>query len=241
MERGHEVNYSYQLFMLVLSLYALALLGVDVLFRLDPEVQHIIQYSDLVVCLVFFADFLRSLYRAPSRWRYFYTWGWLDFLSSIPMVDALRVGRLARILRIIRVLRGIRATKLVASFLIERRAQSVLLAALLVSLLVLVFASISVLHFERGADGNIKGADDALWWAFVTMTTVGYGDKFPVTTEGRMVATLLMTAGVGLFGTLSGLIAGWFLAPAKEERASELEGLRGEVRELRELIVRLQR
>jgi voltage-gated potassium channel len=236
-----EPNYPYQLFMLVLSIYALGLLGADALFRLDPEIQRVIQFSDLIVCVLFFADFLRSLYRAPMRWRYMYTWGWLDLLSSIPMIDAFRVGRLARVLRVLRILRGIRATKLVAAFLLERRAQSVLLVALLVSLLVMIFASVSILHFEDGAEANIKNAEDALWWAFVTMTTVGYGDKFPLSSEGRMVAALLMTAGVGLFGTLSGLIAGWFLSPAKEEKASELESLRAELRELRDLVLQLRR
>ena len=62
-------------------------------------------------------------------------------------------------------------------------------------------------------EANIKGPEDAVWWAFVTMTTVGYGDRFPVTTEGRLAGALLMVAGVGLFGTFSGFIASWFLAP----------------------------
>lgn len=60
---------------------------------------------------------------------------------------------------------------------------------------------------ETAPESNIKTAEDAIWWAFVTITTVGYGDRFPVTTEGRIIAALLMTAGVGLFGTFTGFIA----------------------------------
>src|SRR3972149_6773059 len=70
-----------------------------------------------------------------------------------------------------------------------------------------------VLHFEDVPEANIKGPEDAVWWAFVTMTTVGYGDRFPVTSEGRLAGALLMVAGVGLFGTFSGFVAAWFLAP----------------------------
>ena len=114
------------------------------------------------------------------------------------------------------------------------------LAAALISILLVVFASISILHFETVPDSNIKSAQYALWWAFVTITTVGYGDKVPFITEGRLIAGLLMTAGVGLFGTFSGFVAAWFLAPqAKQE--TELERLRQEVISLRGAIERQDR
>ena len=71
------------------------------------------------------------------------------------------------------------------------------------------------MSFEDVPEANIKGVEDAIWWAFVTITTVGYGDRFPVTSEGRLIGALLMTAGVGLFGTFSGFVASWFLAPQK--------------------------
>ena len=65
-----------------------------------------------------------------------------------------------------------------------------------------------------------------MWWAVSTMTTVGYGDRFPITSEGRAVAIFLMAAGVGAFGTLSGLNASWFLSPAAEEATSERDELK---------------
>jgi voltage-gated potassium channel len=88
----------------------------------------------------------------------------------------------------------------------------------MVAILVMVTASVAVLQFETTDSANIKTAEDALWWAMTTMTTVGYGDRFPVTTEGRLVAAVLMCAGVGLFGTLSGLLAAWFVAPAERKK-----------------------
>jgi voltage-gated potassium channel len=188
--------------------------------------------------MVFLFDFARNLKRAENRWRYFYTWGWLDLLSSIPMVDALRVGRLARILRIVRVLRGVRATRLIAGFLAERRAESTVLTTLLVTFVLIVFGSAAVLLFEQGVDANIKDAEDALWWAVVTMTTVGYGDKFPVSTEGRAIAVLLMTGGVGLFGVFSGSVAAWFLQPQSQQREMDIKDLHEEIRSLRALVER---
>jgi len=94
----------------------------------------------------------------------------------------------------------------------------------LLSILLVLFSSISILQFENTTAGNIRTPQDAVWWAFATITTVGYGDKFPVTTEGRMIAAVLMTAGVGIFGSFTGLVASWILSPSKkdDEQDSEL-------------------
>ena len=94
------------------------------------------------------------------------------------------------------------------------------------------------LPFERD-EGNIKTAEDAFWWSVTTVTTVGYGDRFPMTSEGRAVAVLLMIAGVGMFGTFSGFVAAWFLAPDREEQENEVKELRHELVRVRNLMQRL--
>ena len=71
-----------------------------------------------------------------------------------------------------------------------------------------------------------KGLGHGIWWAFVTMTTVGYGDTYPVTLEGRIIAAVLMIAGVGLFGTFTGFVATWFLQPGETEQDRELAAIR---------------
>jgi voltage-gated potassium channel len=219
--------------MLTLSIFALLGLAVNTLVRLDPASSTILVYADHTVCALFFLDFLVSLYRAPNRGSYFLHWGWLDLLSSVPMVDALRWGRAARIMRILRVLRGIRSTKILTQFILQRRAEGACLVATLVSLLLVVMSSIAVLQFETSPEANIKSPEDALWWSVVTITTVGYGDRYPISPEGRLIASLLMIAGVGLFGTLSGFIAAWFLRPAQGAQESELQSLLSELRSLR--------
>lgn len=249
----------YQLFMLGLSVYALAALATDTIVPLRPSTREILGYADVLLCGVFFVDFVIQLARAPNRRQYFFRWGWIDLLSSIPMVDALRIGRAARVLRILRVLRAVRSTRLLASFVLGRRAESAFMAAALVSLILIVFGSVAVLQVENVPGANITTAQDAVWWAFVTITTVGYGDRYPVTWEGRVIAGLLMTAGVGLFGAFSGFVASWFLAGgAREEaserqqeserreeterlQASELRQLRAELASVRELLERRSR
>lgn len=227
---------AYQLFMLALCAYALVALGAEAAFPAGSEIQQLLTYADTTVCVMFLADFCVSLYRAENRWRYLYTWGWLDLLSSIPTLDIARWGRAARIARIVRVLRGIRATRILASVVLEKRRQSSILAAALLALLLLTLSSISILQVETDARSNIKTAEDAIWWALTTITTVGYGDHYPVTSEGRFVAGILMCAGVGLFGMFSGFLASWFVAPDTRQGQQDLDALRQEVRDLRVLI-----
>ena len=226
----------YQLFMLGLSLYALSALLVEVAFTVDPEVRVILDLADYAVCAVFLVDFVISLVTAENRWKYMATWGWLDLLSSIPVLDAARWGRIARVTRVLRVLRAIRAARLLTTVVLRDRAQNSALAVSLIALLLIVFSSIAVLQFESGADSNIRTGGDAIWWAFVTMATVGYGDHFPVTTGGRVVAIVLMSAGVGLFGTFSAFLAAWFLKPDERAEESELRALREEIAALRATI-----
>ena len=231
----------YQLFMLFLCLFTLAAVGAQVLLSPVPEVARIIQGADTIACAIFFVDFCVSFHRAPNRWRYFYTWGWIDLLSSVPVFEVTRWGRFARIARLLRLLRGVRAAAIVADALLERRKQSAALAASLMLLLLLVTASILILLVETEPSSNIKTAEDAVWWAVTTITTVGYGDRYPVTHEGRAVAAMLMAAGVGVFGVLSGLLAAWFTEPAqasaqRDEAIAELRALRDEIRVLQERI-----
>ena len=232
----HHTNLSptYHLLMLVLSLFAIATLAVEVAMRLNPQIRAVLDYADYAVCVLFAGDFAISLWRAPNRGRYFLRWGWLDLLSSIPVLSVARWGRIARVARVFRVLRGVRATREITAVILKERARNTFLAATLLALLLVVMCSIAVLHFETTRDANIRTAEDAVWWSFATITTVGYGDRYPVTPEGRFVAVVLMCAGVGLFGTLSGFLAAWFLGDRAEK--SDLAALREEIAALREMI-----
>lgn len=232
----HGRVHGYQLFMLALCVYAILALAVERFLPISSATRELLDAADVGVCVLFGVDFVVSLATAKSRWHYLRTWGWIDLLSSIPSVSVLRVGRAARIMRIFRVLRGVRATKVLSSFVLERRSEDTLLAVVLIAFLLLILASSSVLHFETLPESNIKSPADAVWWAYTTMSTVGYGDHYPVSWEGRVIAALLMTAGVGIFGTFSGFVAAWFLTPTTRRNRGELELLRQEIGELRALL-----
>ena len=105
-----------------------------------------------------------------------------------------------------------KSAKEIIRYIVTNKTESVLLTTGLVSIVLLTIGSISILLFEGGEGSNIKSGGDALWWAFVTITTVGYGDYYPVTAAGRVVAAILMIGGIGMFGAYTGYMANLFLA-----------------------------
>lgn len=204
---------------LVLSFYVLIALVLDAFHLFDPETERLVQIIDNIVCALFLVEFSVRFYRAESKLQ-FMKWGWIDLLASIPMVDAFRVGRLVRVFRVIRVLRAFRSATHVANHFFRRRAYGTMTSVGVLAVLLVLSASVAILQLETDPESNIRSAEDALWWSYVTITTVGYGDKYPVTAEGRIVAVVLMTAGVGLFGTFTALVASWFVASDREKGRS---------------------
>jgi voltage-gated potassium channel len=235
----------FQIFMVVLSIYVLIALFVDSMFELSPEMKGLINRIDFLVCIIFMGDFFYRLYQAPSKLK-FLRWGWIDFISSIPMLDMFRGGNAFRIIRILRMLRAFRSVKILLKFLLRNRSNSTFATVAAISCLLTMLASMLILNLEKDQVGsNIKTPSDALWWSVVTVTTVGYGDRFPVSDGGRIVAAILMTVGVGLFGTFTGFVASMFVEPDIEREkmevvalAEQIRGLRKEIKALDEKIIR---
>jgi len=187
---------------------------------------------DFLICLFFLYDFFARFYKAKSKLQ-FLKWGWIDFISSIPVLGVFQWARISRVIRIIRILRAFRSTKVLLQYLFRNCSRGTFATAALVSLLMTIFSSIAILNFEKAPDSNIKNPEDALWWAFTTITTVGYGDRYPVTTGGRIVAALLMTSSVGLFGIFTAFIASFFVAEDQKKDDTDIKALIEEVRLLR--------
>jgi voltage-gated potassium channel len=177
---------------------------------------------DTFACAVFFLDFCVRFYRADSKLG-FMKLGWIDLVACIPNLEVMRWGRMVRVLRVIRLLRGIRSVQKGLAILFQNRLQGGVVSVVFSAFLLVAFSSVSILVCERQGDANIKTAEDAVWWSIATITTVGYGDKYPVTTEGRVVGIILMVAGVTMFGCLSGLAASYFLGIGARKSPDEKE------------------
>ncbi|NML65616.1 ion transporter [Hymenobacter sp. RP-2-7] len=206
----------------VLSVYVLLALFVSTVFRLPPQTERILNLADNAICAFFLVEFCIRFYQAPRK-GHFLRWGWVDLVASIPNVAVLRVGRTLRLVRVLRILRAFRSTRHLLHHLFRSRVQGTFTVVALVATLMVISASVAILQVETAPDSNIKTAEDALWWAYSTITTVGYGDKYPVTGAGRLIAAVLMTVGVGLFGTFTGLLASWFVEGRRPPASSPTE------------------
>lgn len=170
----------------------------------------------------FAVDLGIRVWMAPDRGQY---------LLRHP-VDVLAVVLPAfRSLRLLRVFTA-------AQWLVRRGAKVALgrtAAAIAVTAATVAFiGALAALDAERGAPGgHIDTLGDALWWAVVTMSTVGYGDVFPVTTMGRIVGVAMMVVGVSMLGVVTATVAAWFLERVQGEQPDEVGALREELEAVR--------
>ncbi len=171
-----------------------------------------------IVTPIFFADFCYRFFTTASKSGYFFRgFGWADLLASLPFPQV-KIFRIFRVWRVIRLSKTFGMRNLLREF-IDHRAENALLTVVFLVICVIEFGSLSMLTAEsKSPNANITDASDAVWYTYVTITTVGYGDRYPVTNEGRLIGILIMTAGVGLFGTLSGFLANVFLSPGKKKK-----------------------
>jgi voltage-gated potassium channel len=220
---NHEHVGLFQLVVLILSVVVLGALVVDTAFKLPEQVSNLLQTLDTLICFVLLTDFGIRFYKAKSKLA-FLKWGWIDLIASIPNVPFLRVGRLIRILRVIRLLRAVRATHKITNLLLHDKIQGGYASVFLTAFLLVMFTSLGVLVLERqDPNANIKTASDAIWWSVSTITTVGYGDKVPVTAEGRVLAIMLMVSGAGMFALVSGLVVSSVIGIKKDKPDDKTE------------------
>ena len=212
----------YEAFILLLSIMSVAnMVFFAIAAIVNPQggpAQDVVLIMDAILTPIFLFDFLYRLLTAPSKRGYFFRgWGWADLLATIPMF---RIFRLFRMVRVARLLQAKGFDRLAADS-VESRATATFLLTIFLVLLVLELAGSSIYYVE-GTDpaANITSASDALWWGIVTITTVGYGDQYPVTSGGRIIGVFLLISGIGLFSVLTGFIANIFRAPRRHPRFS---------------------
>ena len=244
---------AYNIFILVLTIFSLLIMVLQLL-PLSQALKDLLIVYDNVVCAIFLVDFAMNLIRAKPKRDYFIGQrGWLDLIGSLPTLGffqataLFRLARLSRLARITKLLRGQAGKDLVIDVLANRSQYATFITILLAGM-VLSFSSMIVLQVESGSpDANITRGGDALWWGLVTITTVGYGDFFPVTMIGRLTGAFVMFAGVGIIGALASILASLLVSPSTPPEpvpgpdattSSELVALRLEIAELRTSIER---
>jgi voltage-gated potassium channel len=207
----------------------------------NSDVYRLIQFTDYIISGIFFIDFCLSFKRAEKKLSYM-KWGWIDLLASIPTIDLFRYGKLARVFRIITLLKAFKSVRHLVGALKMNKRKSIVYILAISSLSLCIFSSVLILSFEgQLSQSNIKNIYDAIWWTFVTITSVGYGDHYPVSGEGRVLASILMLFGVGVFSSLSGLFVSYLLDKDGNGQVDlEVDDLKVQIKELKEIILSLK-
>jgi voltage-gated potassium channel len=203
---------------MILGFGYLGIFTTQVVAQPPQDVYNGLELVSDVIYWIFAVDvLLRAIYLGKKLFTIagFFTFvkqNWLGLGSLL-----LPAFRSLRVLRVMLVLRGL------SPFMTNRASKVGLVVGVTLPLL-LFTSAVSILEAERGVEGaNIHTFGDALWWALASVTTVGYGDRFPVTEDGRFIATLLMLVGIGLFSSLTALLAAWVLGENQKKEEAKLE------------------
>lgn len=186
---------------------ALALLFVAIGFLDDQDNSDDLIGIEVVLTLIFALEFGSRLLAAHSRRRYLQD-HWIDGVALGPPVRGLRVLRLLRLLRLVRSFAGVYRATMHLDRLARHRAFAWLVVAWLT---VMVVCSVALYALEHGVNQAVNSPFDALWWGVVTLSSVGYGDVYPITPEGRLVAMVLMLLGIGLFSAITATITSYLV------------------------------
>src|SRR5215218_1185964 len=250
-----DQSHAYELFILVLTVVSLVVM-VAMILPLDDSTIGLLQFYDNLICVIFLIDFAFRLRASHPTSKYFIQErGWLDLLGSIPSLGIafqytalFRLARLSRLARIMRVMKGKQRAE-IARDVLQNRSRYALFITVLMTIIVLGASSVAVLQFESGSDqANIQNGWDAFWYGIVTITTVGYGDYYPVTAPGRVAGMFIMIAGIGIIGALASILASVLVGGQDETDAvptsvgsdADIAAIRTELADMRLMLERMQ-
>ncbi len=233
----------YHLFMIVLNLVAIvvaiATFGFD---QIHDDTRSVLVSADMILSVLLLADFGWRFYQVERKdWRSFWLpWGIIDLLGCFPAIPLFRIFRLIRIFRLLHVLREVGLKQIVRK-LKQQIAESTLWLMITMTIPLVLVSGWWIFRVENescnaGVSGAICSFGDGVWWAFVTVTTVGYGDRFPASGSGRLLAGILMTIGVGFFGILTSYLATIFVRNDEDDIEAELKAVRQELAEIKALL-----
>jgi Ion channel. len=202
-----------------LSLYTVILFFVDIISKIPLSVTYWLDIADFTICILFIVDWIYYLIVAQERKRYLKI-HFIDLLASIPFTQVLRPLRIARAIRVIRLLRlvrGVRGAERFLSIFMKNKARSAMTIYLTITTLIYFYGTLGIYNFESGVNKNISTFGDAMWMAFTTLTTVGYGDCYPTTGGGRLLCAVLVLTGMGLFSLFTAEFASYILKATKAQ------------------------
>ncbi len=201
------------LFIYGLIIASAVIIALETLPDLSPAMNSFLVMSEFVILCIFVVEYVLRLTCSESPLRYAFSfWGLVDFVAIVPALlflfpdlTSVRALRLLRILRILKLFKANRALDRIARAVKRARAEFGIF--FFIAVVALYLAAVGIYHFEHEAQPDgFSSIPESLWWAIATLTTVGYGDVYPITTGGRLFTGMVLLIGIGIVAVPAGLI-----------------------------------
>jgi len=210
----------------LLIVTSLVMFTIDTLPNLSPDIKELLYVVEVFTVAIFTVEYALRIIVAEKKVGFIFSfYGLVDLVAILPFyissgVDlrAVRVFRLLRLVRILKLFMYNQAIKRFHRALVIAKEELILFG--FVAIIMLYLSAVGIYYFENEAQPDqFKSVFHSLWWAVITLTTVGYGDMFPVTAEGKFFTFLVLMVGLGIVAVPTGLIAS-ALSQAREEESA---------------------
>ena len=213
---GHDTKLAryVSLFIQFLILVSIVTFSVETLPNLKPQAITILHSIEFFSVMVFTLEYILRIYVADNKLKFIFSFfGLIDFLAILPFYIAvgvdLRSLRALRFLRLFRILKLVRYNKAMNQFSRAiKSAKEQIFLFIFITLILIYFAAVGIYYFENEAQPeHFTSIFDSLWWAIITLTTVGYGDVYPITVGGKVFTFLILMIGLGIVAIPTGIIS----------------------------------
>jgi voltage-gated potassium channel len=223
-----RLGQAFDLFIQTLIIISLISFTVETLPNLAPATQRFLYWVEVITVAIFSIEYLARLVVADNKIRFCLSfWGLIDLIAVLPFYIStgidLRSIRTIRILRMFRTLKLIRYNSAVQRYFKSfARIKEELAIFAVITAIILLLSATGIYYFERDAQPELfQSIPHSLWWAVTTLSTVGYGDQFPVTTGGRIFTSLVVLVGIGVVAIPSALLASAITTTMGEEKSNK--------------------
>ena len=204
----------FAFFIQALILVSIVTFSVETIPNLKPSTKTILYVVEVFCVIVFTIEYLLRIYVADSKPKFIFSFfGIIDFLAILPFylsfgID-LRSLRALRFLRLFRILKLVRYNKAMNHFTRAiKSAKEEILLFVFITLILIYFSAVGIYYFENEAQPeHFTSIFDSLWWAIITLTTVGYGDVYPITVGGKVFTFFILMIGLGIVAIPTGIIS----------------------------------
>ena len=218
---------AFDLVMQALILFSIFSFSIETLPDLETSTRIFLDISEVIIVMVFTAEYLLRLYVADRKLGYVLSfYGLIDLIAIVPFyimssidLRSLRIFRLLRLFQLMKLLRFSKAMRRFARAFVIAKEEIVVFSVITVMLLYL--SAVGIYYFENEAQPEaFKSIVHSLWWAVTTLTTVGYGDVYPITAGGKIFTFIILMIGLGIVAIPAGLLAS-SLSKARTEEQEE--------------------